>query len=89
MHSFTMEMSADGKWRYRAYNREMVPLTALLRPVPFCFWALLTQQSQMDHLDYLALTRTLDAAELGEAVDRVMTLIASYIPAEPEPEPRA
>jgi hypothetical protein len=87
MHSFTMEMRDDSKRRYRAYNREMVPLTALLRPVPFCLWALLTQQSQMDHLDYLGLTRTLDAAGLGQAVDRAMTLISMYIPSEPEPEP--
>ena len=87
MHSFIMHMGDDGEWRFRAYTREMMPLTAMLRPVPFCYWALLTQQSQMDHLDYVALTRTLDSAGLGQAVGRAMTLLATHIPLEPEPEP--
>ena len=70
MYAFVKSGDGD-EARFRAYGPDWEPLTESLRPTAFVWWALLTQQNHMTHMEYLVMGHLMEQVGLGPTIAEV------------------
>ena len=82
LYFFGKAIGVDGRPRFQAYGGDMLPLTDPLLPWPFVFWALLTQQHHLSHVEYLRMSHLMASAGLGPTTEVVARNIVVLWPTD-------